>query len=300
MAKDQRRNLNLTWSAKRWKAEHDRLSRAGALMRLAAEKVNYDVSRYETLLPKSFPGYLIRTSRRLGMEGLRQRHCVASYHHEVLAGRCAIASVFAAGQRWTVQLIASNDPQRPLRIAQIKTRLNDLPSAAVRDEIHAVLGVRNDHAVGPAPGHDDGDRNYMAQLRQLLPVLRQHRVTRVQVYFDGGGDSGSIASIDYDAPDDFDAHAAEAVHEAANPQFENGSWVRQRAPVRGTVHDAIEELTYDYLEETGVDWYNDDGGFGELVIDAVAETVSLEVSVRYTESNTEFTSERCIPTGEEL
>jgi hypothetical protein len=74
MAKAQSRRVNLGWSAGRWKSEHDRLSRAEALATLARENVTYDVAKFAQHLPGKFPGYLIRTSRRLGMEGLRQRH----------------------------------------------------------------------------------------------------------------------------------------------------------------------------------------------------------------------------------
>ena len=63
---------------------------------------------------------------------------------------------------------------------------------------------------------------------------------------------------------------------------------------------AIEELTDDYLAETNVDWYNNDGGFGELIIDVDEGTVALEVSVRFTESSTEYSCTRDIVTGEEL
>lgn len=71
MSKAQGRPVNLSWSARRWKEQHDRLSRAEALARLAADNVSYDVSPFERRLPASFDGYLIRSSRRLGMERLR-------------------------------------------------------------------------------------------------------------------------------------------------------------------------------------------------------------------------------------
>ena len=61
-----------------------------------------------------------------------------------------------------------------------------------------------------------------------------------------------------------------------------------------------EELTYDYLQETDVDWYNDEGGFGKLVIDVQEGTVTLEVNQRYTDSTCEFQAEREILTGEDV
>jgi hypothetical protein len=61
---------------------------------------------------------------------------------------------------------------------------------------------------------------------------------------------------------------------------------------------AIRAITDDYLQETGVDWYNGDGGYGELEIDVDAGTVSLEVSVRFIEASVQFAMERDIATGE--
>ena len=154
MAKAQNRRINLGWSAKRWKEEHDRFSRAEALHRMAQENVGYDVSKFEEHLPERFNGYLIRTSRRLGMEGLRQRHCVASYDSRLRSGNCAIAAVFVGKQRWTVELRLTNNEEAPLRIDQIKTRYNSLPPASVREEIHEILDIplkkTADVAVGAA------------------------------------------------------------------------------------------------------------------------------------------------------
>lgn len=90
MAREQGRRLDLDWSAKRWKQEHDRLSRVAVLARLSGENVVYELSRYAAVLPSSIQGYLIRSGRRLGMEGLRQRHCVAGYHSRISAGYCAM------------------------------------------------------------------------------------------------------------------------------------------------------------------------------------------------------------------
>ena len=300
MARSQRRRINLEWGAKRWKHEHDRLSRAEVLDRLAGENTTYDVSGFEALLPDRFDGYLIRTSRRLGMEGLRQRHCVASYHSQLQAGNCAIAAVFVDRQRWTVQLLPTGKADAPLRIAQIKTRLNGLPSGAIRDRIHELLGIEPGGQLGaPAMAIPTVDGLYMDTLRRLFPVLLAHGVQQVTISFDGSGDNGSIQDIYYAAPDGFDAAAITIEHARASSNFEDGQWIRTIELIQSTVPDAIEELVYDYLEETGVDWCNNDGGYGELVIDARDGTVSLDISVRYTHSANEFSSLRDIATGEE-
>lgn len=299
MARTQNRRVNLGWSARRWKAEHDRLSRAETLQRLAQENVVYDISKFEALLPRDFSGYLIRTSRRLGMEGLRQRHCVASYHDMIKAGRCAIAAVFVDRRRWTVELVETAGPEAELRIAQIKTRLNGLASNDVRERIHEMLGV-DPKAAAPAGGLRPmpQERHYLQTLRSVLPILREHGVRRVHVSFDGAGDSGSIDYVDYE-DGEIDAEAVMVEHQRVSRRFGGEGWIVETERVRCSVDEAIKDLTYDYLDETQVDWYNNDGGFGSLVIDVANGTVSLEVNVRFTESSTEFSSELSIETGEE-
>lgn len=300
MAKYQRRRINLEWSPNRWKSEHERLSRAEALDRLAAENVAYDVSTFEALLPAQFDGYLIRTSRRLGMEGLRQRHCVASYDPQLRSGFCAIASIFVDRRRWTVQLFATGDPESPLRIGQIKARHNELPSEEVRKRIHETLGIDTGCRAGvqtsPPVARESA---YMDTLRRLLPILRGRGVEQITVEFSGYGDSGSIEDIRYDGPDDFVPANVSVRHMTTDRYFEDGRWVRTSELTQSAVNDAIESLTYEYLDETGVDWYNNDGGYGELQINVQRGTVILDVNVRYTESTNEFWSERDIATGEE-
>jgi hypothetical protein len=245
-----------------------------------------------------FPGYLIRTSRRLGMEGLRQRHCVANYHDRLLKGACAIAAVFVDKQRWTVQLEIRDDA---LCITQIKSRHNTLPPAALRRRIHDLLGVKL-----PEPGSvtaidSDNRELYMENLRRILPILREHGIERVVASFDGGGDSGSIHDIAYVPDANAPSVIAQTLEYLSTSSFyEEDRWQNAVAPLQGSVNDVIDALTYDYLEEVDVDWYNNDGGYGELIIDVSNGTVSLEVNQRYTESNTEYSMEHDIETGKAI
>lgn len=300
MAVQQKRRIRLTWSTKRWKIEHNRLSRAATLLRLSDEYVEYDVSKYEPHLPAKFPGYLIRSSRRLGMEGLRQEHCVASYHNQLARGYSAIASVFLDKRRWTVQLHLNNNLDDPIRISQIKSRHNTPATGDERRAIYALLGVdypepnRQGANVAARP-----DRLYMQNLQRLLPVLRDNGVGRVTVCFDGCGDSGAIDGA-YFEPQDFDGNAVTLPVLTFERSYAGNDWVTQRREVEKSVSDAMYQLTDDYLEETGVNWYDNDGGFGELVIDVDEGSVELEVNSRYTNHETEFCSTRDIETGEEI
>lgn len=299
MASEQGRRLDLDWSAKRWKQEHDRLSRVAVLSRLSGENVVYELSRYAAVLPSSIQGYLIRSSRRLGMEGLRQRHCVAGYHSRISAGYCAIASLFIDRQRWTVELTLTGNPDAPLRIDQIKTRFNQPATGDIRTRIHQALGIKQVDSQATGIQRDVHEYTYLENLRRVLPLLRDHGVSEVTVEFDGSGDSGSIQAIHYDV-DSFDENGIYLEVAEVQQVFNQDErrWINTRIESHKTLGKAIDELTYDYLSESDVDWYNNDGGFGELVINVVEGTVSLEVSTRYTESSMVFGQTLEIETGD--
>ena len=301
MARAQGRRIRLDWSARRWQHEHDRLSRAETLKRLREENLQYDMAEVAASLPARFCGYLIRTSRRLGMEGLRQRHCVASYHAQIQAGYCVVASVFVDSARWTVQLARTGQEEMPLRIVQIRSRFNKVPTREIREAIHRELAIPMDPraTAHDADAEERAPRAYMDNLRRILPVLREHGVRRVTVIFDGSGDSGSIDHVGYgDAQIDGSALMVEI--EVMHRVFDAGRWVTSRTLEHTDLDRAIETLTDDYLEETNVDWYNNDGGFGELAIDVDEGTVALDVHVRFTECSTEYSCTRDIATGGEV
>ena len=104
---------------------------------------------FERHLPASWPGYLLKSSVKLGLEGHRQDHCVASYASLVEAGACAIATVLVDRKRWTVELVKTGKADAPLRIAQIHGKRNSKPdgSATTRDSRGAAAA-----ATGPRAG----------------------------------------------------------------------------------------------------------------------------------------------------
>jgi hypothetical protein len=121
------------------------------------------------------------------------------------------------------------------------------------------------------------------------------------VSFDGSGDSGSIEDVAFEPAIDHQALAALTVEHVATARvLDDGTWKTITAAQQSTLNDAIEALTYDYLEETDINWYDNDGGFGTLVIDVPQGTVALDINCRYTESTSEHYSERDIATGAEL
>jgi len=45
--------------------------------------------------------------------------------------------------------------------------------------------------------------------------------------------------------------------------------------------DALEHITYNLLDECGVDWYNNEGGGGHLNIDLDGDTPNVDFEVYY-------------------
>ena len=137
----------------------------------------------------------------------------------------------------------------------------------------------------------------MQMLRRVLPILRDLGVTTVTVSFDGSGDEGSIHDLHVEGGS---IENVFATVERAIPECVDGVWQTSVGLVEEFVEDILRQVTYDYLEQTNVDWYNNDGGFGELVFDVEAGTVRLEVNVRYTERSCEYDRTLDVMTGEEL
>ena len=296
MAYELGHRLNLRWSPRRWREEHDKLSRLVTVQRLGEDNVEYDLSAYERHLPGKWPGYLLRSRLKLGLEGHRQDHCVASYVDRVGAGRCAIATVFVDRKRWTVELVKTGRAEDPLRIRQIRGKRNRGPTAAQRRAVHEALG-RPTSARPPADGpqgwdpEGDRERPYARNLQRVLRVLRAHDVAAVRVVFAGSGDSGQI--------DDIHIHPEEAgqatvVCELHQVDHIRGQWHGVTVPHEVSVREAIHAITLDCLEHTGVDWCNNEGGQGHLEIDVEAGTVELMIE------RTMYSDMREIDTGDSV
>jgi hypothetical protein len=116
-------------------------------------------------------------------------------------------------------------------------------------------------------------REYYAKrlehVRQHLPEaarqLKEIGIVRVEVYYDGCGDSGQIESLHY-----FDAGC-------------------KQIDVTGRVkltHDALKDLFYDLIEVRHDGWENNDGAFGQFVWELTTDTLSHSHSERYAEYDT--------------
>ena len=286
MAREQGTRINQRWSAKRWTAEHDRLARAATIEKLTTANETYELSKYEEHLPAEWPGYLVRTSRRLGFEGLRQRHCVAAYNRDIKAGQCAIATVFVDKTRWTVELQRTSHAEQPLRITQISGRHNARPTTEQRKTVHERLGLPQESGRRrPGMGQADPDRRYLENLRRLLPTLRDHGVALAHVTF--VGEKGTVRTEAVRFNPHIETHGITVPCEITQTEvcerhdLEPGL---QEVPV----DVALEEITYDHLGETHANWIDRHGGEVTLTVSALEGDVNVLVLVNEMDTNRAF------------
>lgn len=133
---------------------------------------------------------------------------------------------------------------------------------------------------------------YKANVKALLETLKSLGVHAMHISFDGSGDSGSIDYISYMNKDG--QHIRDARLQAefmdwtqVHASYTQGQWTEEERVSRHSLYDASEQLAYDMLSETGIDWYNNDGGYGTIDIVLDPLSIEMEVNSRYTEVTTD-------------
>lgn len=145
----------------------------------------------------------------------------------------------------------------------------------------------NQSSIFPSRKHRD---NLVAKLKEL-------GIESVVIGFSGGGDSGSLNGIYAKPTPNVDVtsweHAESVLRQHTMPwvtsssSFENGAWVVRKQDKEMTLYDVLEKVAYRALDESGLDWYNNDGGQGEftMTIDDNSVEIELEVGVNYTQTH---------------
>ncbi|HEV2559320.1 MAG TPA: hypothetical protein VGU45_11890 [Microvirga sp.] len=122
----------------------------------------------------------------------------------------------------------------------------------------------------------------------VMAKLVERGVVEVRIEFDGCGDEGQvdeIVAVRTDGVTDLLDWPCEipgkmmGVGRVWDPKHR--TMVLLDAPRPMTMYDLLDAWAFDLLEETGVDWVNNEGGFGEIVIDPVEDSISCEMNQRY-------------------
>jgi hypothetical protein len=112
------------------------------------------------------------------------------------------------------------------------------------------------------------------EMTGLLLKLADIGITGIKVHYDGGGDSGAIEDISYttepcETPDDVDE------------KVEIG-WGSENnlADLDQEAYAAIEKFAYKILDDIE-DWWNNEGGFGDLSLCVPSGKYMIDNHVRY-------------------
>jgi hypothetical protein len=119
------------------------------------------------------------------------------------------------------------------------------------------------------------------ELTSLLFQLADLNVTGVKVKYDGGGDSGAIEWIGYttekcDTPED------------VNDNVEDWDNDTNLATLDSSAYALIEDFAQEKLLNDIEDWWNNEGGFGELCICVPSGKYIINNFIRITETEDYF------------
>lgn len=105
----------------------------------------------------------------------------------------------------------------------------------------------------------------------------------ITIEFDGGGDSGQIGDVSVEGLPTEDMLEEIMVEDTSVLALIN----RAKYPVN--LLTFLQESTYDLLDETELDWVNNDGGSGTVTIIPAEESIFVSMDIRFTTSeNHEF------------
>ena len=98
-------------------------------------------------------------------------------------------------------------------------------------------------------------------VQNLFAQLKLLNVNSFEIEFDGSGDSGQIEGVTF-----YDSSI-----EVMDIPEDTISWVytaygQEPKDTKVTIHKAVEDLGYQMLEESGHDWYNNEGGYGRISV----------------------------------
>lgn len=103
------------------------------------------------------------------------------------------------------------------------------------------------------------------QFRSILAgySLQDHKL--LKIYFDGAGDSGDIQDIVITDDD---------------------HWSANTITIQGKERKLIEDSFYDFFNDKINDWYNNEGGYGEVTIDLSEGSWLIQANYRVLETET--------------
>ena len=117
----------------------------------------------------------------------------------------------------------------------------------------------------------------------LLIKLADLGVTGIKVHYDGAGDSGAIEWIEY-------TKEPCVTPEEVNDKIDDWDKDKDLNDLDSSAYSLIEEFAEDTILNDIEDWWNDEGGYGDLSICVPSGKYIINNSIRITET-TDYTHE---------
>ena len=110
------------------------------------------------------------------------------------------------------------------------------------------------------------------QLMEVLIQLADQGVTGIKVHYDGSGDSGAIENIVYTDIEDANFSDIDLV----------SAWEEDKnlAKLNSSAYSTIQNFAHEALLDNIEDWWNNDGGYGDLLIKVPSGEYLINNNVR--------------------
>lgn len=124
--------------------------------------------------------------------------------------------------------------------------------------------------VGEVIPEAECDLDTYKEFEPIVLKMKAYGIESVTVCFYGGGDSGQIEEISWHPkqPPPMCKIPVTTVKRTSSWSEERGIYIHQEetGTEQKPLEQALEDLTYRLISDTGVDWYNNEGGGGEFSI----------------------------------
>lgn len=123
------------------------------------------------------------------------------------------------------------------------------------------------------------------QLESVLMELGIRGITALHIYYEGSGDSGSIDYIQYSTDSTKDCEDAEDYYQ----KLEWHGGYRDGDLFKPDSHEyqIIAELAHDHVLDQQEDWWNNEGGFGDMYIEVPSGKFVIENNIRIVSIDTQ-------------
>lgn len=125
----------------------------------------------------------------------------------------------------------------------------------------------------------------------LIISLAEAGISKAVVDYDGSGDSGQVESVClYNKKNDLvqisKLKEKVRIYEGrSNYTPDKGGWTTVFSEVSLTMEEALSLFAELLLDYKGIDWFNNDGGYGTLTVDIESEVLRLEHTERVMSEN---------------